>query len=195
MNASATPTRNTDRTRRRILDAAIDLVGERGSSVSIAQVAVAAGVSKSGLLHHFSSREGLFAAVAEDTVSRFRQDVIAHVDLSENRAGKLLRAYVRALCGGSAEAMAAFSSSTVWHWLAQEPAVIAVVAADNAWWSTELLADGIGAERMTVVRRAAEGVAVAYGHDEETAEAVEQARSVLLALAEPDGQFAVTPRG
>ena len=51
-------------TRERVLQAAARLFSRRGySGVSIADVALAAGVSKAGLLHHFSSQEELFTQV------------------------------------------------------------------------------------------------------------------------------------
>ena len=53
-------------TRERVLQAAARLFSRRGySGVSIADVALAAGVSKAGLLHHFASKETLFLSVAE----------------------------------------------------------------------------------------------------------------------------------
>ncbi|WP_181073340.1 TetR/AcrR family transcriptional regulator [Rathayibacter sp. AY1A3] len=179
--------RNTERTRRAILDAAVALVGDRGSGASLADIAAAAGVSKSGLLHHFSSREGLLAAVGEDAATTFRQQVLRHVDLAENRPGKLLRAYVRALCGGSEEAMAAFSSSPAWNALAQDPSFTGVLSADNDRWNRELLADGMDHDRMTVVRRAAEGAAMAYSYGDETRESLQRIGRVLLRLAEAGG--------
>jgi AcrR family transcriptional regulator len=52
-------------------------------------------------MHHFPSREALIHAVAEHVTDRMWEEVRAHIDLSENRAGKFTRAYVRAMTGGS----------------------------------------------------------------------------------------------
>lgn len=47
-----------------ILDLALRLVGEKGySSTTLREIGEAAGLSKNGLLHHFGSKEDLFAAV------------------------------------------------------------------------------------------------------------------------------------
>lgn len=99
--ATSGKTRSTDRTRRAILDAASDLMGKHGTSVSLARIAEAAGMSKGGLLHHFPSRNDLIRALGEDCARQLRSEVEGFLDLSENRPGKMLRAYVRALCGGS----------------------------------------------------------------------------------------------
>lgn len=183
--AEGRQTRNTERTRRAVLDAATRLILDRGTAVTLAEVASAAGVSKSGLIHHFGSRDQLVAAVVEDMFEQFRASVHAHLDLSENYPGKMLRAYVRAVSAGSAEAMAArdFTSLSSWNGLRAIPAVEAVIEEHNAWWSEQLAMDGLGAERIQIVRRAAEGVAAAalQGHEDEAS--IATARRLLLQLA------------
>ncbi|EFE79508.1 hypothetical protein P376_0612 [Streptomyces sp. HCCB10043] len=42
-------------------------------------------------------------ALVENTNERFRETVPSHLDLPENHPRKMLHAYVRALCAGSAE--------------------------------------------------------------------------------------------
>src|SRR5690606_22402349 len=110
---------NAERTRRAVLDAATAVILEKGSAVTLAQVASAAGVSKSGLIHHFGNRDQLVVAVVEDVYEQFRATVLEHLDLSENYPGKVLRAYVRALSAGSAEATAVrdLSSAVSWNGL------------------------------------------------------------------------------
>jgi len=56
------------RTRRRIVDAALQLVAERGANAaSLNEVGGRAGTSKSQLYHYFSDRDDLLRAVAEAT--------------------------------------------------------------------------------------------------------------------------------
>ncbi len=178
-------TRNTERTRRAILDAATQVILERGSSATLAQIATAAGVSKSGLIHHFGSRDELIGAVVEDVNERFRGEVLRHLDLSENHPGKMLRAYVRALCAGSTEAVAArdLTSTLNWNGLYALPSVAAVMAEQDAMWSARFAEDGLTAERIQIVRRAAEGVAFAAVHGDEDEAGIESARRSLLQLA------------
>lgn len=183
-------TRNTERTRRAVLDAATEVILEKGAAVTLAQVAAAAGVSKSGLIHHFGSRDHLVIAVVEDLQERFREAVLSHLDLAENHAGKMLRAYVRALCAGSSDAVAArdFTSAATWSGLYAIPGVSAVTQEDATWWSEQLAADGLSAERIQIVRRAAEGIAVAALQGDEDDASIAAARRLLLELA-TDGTF------
>ncbi|WP_139217980.1 TetR/AcrR family transcriptional regulator [Micromonospora phaseoli] len=173
-----------------MLDAATPMILERGAAITLAQVASAAGVSKSGLIHHFGSRDQLVIAVVEDVYERFREAVLSHLDLSENYPGKMLRAYVRALCAESTDAAAAhdFTSAPIWNSLYADPAIAAVVKERNVWWSEQFAADGLSAERIQIVRRAAEGIAVAALHGEEDAASIATACRLLLELA-TDGTF------
>lgn len=185
--------RNTERTRRVILDAAAHAIVEKGTGVSLADVASTAGVSKSGLLHHFSNREQLFLAVAEDANERLRNGVLAHLDLSENHPGKLLRAYVRALCGGDLDVAQYFASSPMWNGLFSLASVAELMNADAQWWSDQFALDGLDPSLIQVVRRAAEGIAAAAGFGEESPESVAQGREVLLAMTEPRPADALLP--
>lgn len=183
-------TRNAERTRRAVLDAATQLILEKGAAVTLAQVAEVAGVSKSGLIHHFGSRDQLLIAVVQDVQERFRATVLSHLDLSENYPGKMLRAYVRALCEEGSQAVAArdFTAVASWGGLHALPAVSAVSDEHSAWWHDQFAVDGLGAERIQMVRRAAEGVALAALYGEEDEASIGTARRLLLALA-TDGTF------
>ncbi|MFI8527277.1 TetR/AcrR family transcriptional regulator [Promicromonospora sukumoe] len=178
-------TRNTERTRRAVLDAATQLILEKGAAVTLAEVASVAGVSKSGLIHHFGSRDQLVVAAVEDMFEQFRSSVLAHLDLSENYPGKMLRAYVRALFAGSTEAVVArdFTAASRWIGLHAIPAVAAVTNEHNAWWSEQFAVDGLGADLIQIVRRAAEGVAAAALQGDEDEASIANARRLLLDLA------------
>ncbi|MFK0131923.1 TetR/AcrR family transcriptional regulator [Streptomyces rubiginosohelvolus] len=183
-------TRNAERTRRAVLDAAVQVILDKGAAVTLAQVAAAAGVSKSGLIHHFGSRDQLVVALVEDTNERFRETVRSHLDLSENHPGKMLRAYVRALCAGSAEAATArdFTSTPMWGGLYTIPSVVPVMEENAVWWDEQLALDGISPERIMIVRRAAEGIAMAAIYGEQDGESISTARDLLLELA-TEGTF------
>ncbi|MFV2145480.1 TetR/AcrR family transcriptional regulator [Isoptericola sp. G70] len=188
--AEVRKTRNAERTRRAVLDAATAVILEKGSAVTLAQVASAAGVSKSGLIHHFGNRDQLVVAVVEDVYEQFRATVLEHLDLSENYPGKVLRAYVRALSAGSAEATAVrdLSSAVSWNGLYAIPSVASLVNEQNAEWSRQFAADGLSAERIQIVRRAAEGIAAAAVIGDEDAQSIAAATRLLLELAS-DGTF------
>lgn len=71
----------TGETRERIVDAAAELFAERGfHATPMTGIADASGLSQTGLLHHFPSKEDLLAAVLE------RRDTRDVEDLSSRRA-------------------------------------------------------------------------------------------------------------
>jgi AcrR family transcriptional regulator len=175
-------TRDLERTRTALLSAAAEAMAEQGTKVSLAHVAQRAGVSKGGLLHHFPSREALIVALVEDANRRFRETVLAHLELSENEPGKLLRAYVRALCLPSEALSQYFTSAPTWAGVSQVPDAARALQADAAWWAEQLGADGLHPERVLVVRRAAEGSAAALASGEESPESLARVMELLLEL-------------
>lgn len=175
-------TRNAERTRRALLDAAADLLAEKGAGLTLDQVAAAAGVSKSALLYHFTSRDGLVVAVVEDANARVRHEVAGRLDLSENQPGKMLRAYVRTLCDPASEVSQYYSSAPAWNGIYVIPEVKASLAEDAAWWSEQLALDGLDPVTITIIRRAAEGIAAAAAVGEEDTQRITAARDRLLAL-------------
>ena len=64
--------------RRVLIDAALELVGEGGAdAVSVREAARRAGVSPGAPFRHFSNREALIQAVAEEAQRRFRAEIEA----------------------------------------------------------------------------------------------------------------------
>jgi AcrR family transcriptional regulator len=59
-----------DRTRAAVLEAAADLVAQRGTDVSMAELAEAAGVGRATLYRHFPTREALIEAAYANEVDR-----------------------------------------------------------------------------------------------------------------------------
>lgn len=69
--ARRTQAERSGETRRRILDAAVELLGERGyAGLRTGDVAAAAGVSKGAQTHHFPSKDDLVVAVVEHVFKR-----------------------------------------------------------------------------------------------------------------------------
>jgi len=160
--------------------------------VALGDIAQQAGVSKGGLLHHFPSRNALFLAVAEDALGSVRSRVQSTVDLSENRPGKLLRAYVRVLCGDEDAARTSYDPSGLWSALDAVPGVARLLEEDTAWWHTAFASDGLHPDRILVVRHAAEGLAAAFAFDSAvTADTLAHARMVLLALTDTNAPIAL----
>ena len=75
------PAAATRQTRERIVDAAAELFAERGfHATAMTAVAEAAGLSQTGLLHHFPAKEELLAAVLERRDLRDLQTLAARHD-------------------------------------------------------------------------------------------------------------------
>lgn len=87
------PKAGSEDKRERILNEAVVLFGARGyAGTSLADIAEAAEISKAGLLHHFSTKESLFAQVLERR-DRHDENVILRAGRS-NDAWDLLDAFV-----------------------------------------------------------------------------------------------------
>ncbi len=63
--------KRSERTRLEILDAAWDLIAERGAAVSMAEIAAAVGMTRQSVYVHFSSRGGLLMALVRRADDRF----------------------------------------------------------------------------------------------------------------------------
>ncbi|MEU4834170.1 TetR family transcriptional regulator [Streptosporangium sp. NPDC023615] len=176
--------RDKERTRRAILDAAEKAFTERGAQVSLADIAAAAGVTKGGLMHHFPNRDALLRGIYEHCVARMWEEVRAHIDLSENRPGKFTRGYVRALTGDSAYLTKAFSPTGLITVLGCVTPDGDLDRRDARAWNAAFAADGLPPGRTLAVRFAAEGLATALSSPYLTPEQLAVARAELLALTE-----------
>ncbi|WP_367714320.1 TetR/AcrR family transcriptional regulator (plasmid) [Nitratireductor sp. GISD-1A_MAKvit] len=81
--------------REKILDAAAEIVREAGAaSMSLDAVAARAGVSKGGLLYHFSSKSKLFEALVESFVSEDYAKFQMRKQMHGVNANGVVRAYI-----------------------------------------------------------------------------------------------------
>lgn len=86
-----------DVVRRNLLDCTAKLAAEQGfSAVSVQAVASAAGVTKGGLFHHFSSKYALLEAVLGDLLTKLDTDIEALISRDRDDYGCFTRAYVNA---------------------------------------------------------------------------------------------------
>lgn len=78
-----------------ILDAAIELFSRHGfDGVSMRTIAVQAGVSKSNIYHHFSSKEALYLAIMQSSAERF-SDMVEALGEGKGSFDQRLRAFAR----------------------------------------------------------------------------------------------------
>lgn len=84
------------RSRAEILDAAWDLIAERGADVSLAEIAAAVGMTRQSIYVHFGSRGGLLIALVRRADER--EDIFAKFDraLAVAEPAERLDAYVKA---------------------------------------------------------------------------------------------------
>ena len=98
--SEATPETRPPRTaqgvasRERLLDAAIDLMAERGySASSVEALCRRAGVVKTALYWHFGSKEGLLTATLEKVANAWIEEIQKSVYLARDPAQRLERAF------------------------------------------------------------------------------------------------------
>lgn len=179
--------RDAEHTRRSVLDAAIRSLITEGLGVSIQAIATAAGITKSGLMHHFNNRTELLVSVAEDAIEDFRNQVNDNIDLAENRPGKLLRAYIRTLFD-NLEYQDSYDPAQLWSVLAPMPEITDLLIDDAARWRDDFIADGLNPDRVTVAMHAAKS----FVHEAQldpgiSTESIARAKSVILALTNETG--------
>lgn len=181
-------TRNAARTKDAILAGTARALLAHGSALTIASIAEASRVSKGGVLHHFSTKEILLKALAEECLRQFREDVVRNVDLSENASGKLLRAYVRTISAYVLDESATTTGESHWGALSLMPEVRAILDADARRWRNEFQEDGLHLDRILVVTRAADGLAAAARDEASlTTDEVERTTALLLSMTFGDG--------
>ena len=83
--------------RARLLKSAAEITVEKGlAGLTLDAVAVRAGVSKGGLLHHFPSRRELSAALYDELLARFENLITSCLVEDDRSEGRFSRAYLRA---------------------------------------------------------------------------------------------------
>lgn len=179
--------RDRERTRRAVLTAAERIFAERGTGAAIADVAREAGVSKSGLLHHFPSREELIGAVVADVIAKSWEEIHALVDPADDRPGAFTRGYLRAMTGDSPYLSELFSASGLIAHLGTTAALGHLEGLehdDAARLRAAFDADGLPPGRAAAVRYAAEGIALSLNTPYLTESQRLEVRAELFALTE-----------
>ncbi|MEV4343044.1 TetR/AcrR family transcriptional regulator [Actinoplanes sp. NPDC049596] len=180
--------RDTARTRRTVLDAAARTVGKQGAGVSLDVIAREAGISKSGLLHHFRSRDQLLLAVAQDQVDRFAAEVRAGVDPADHAVGRLVRAYVRVIFDSLGDETAVSEHLLLSAALSTVPGVAGILQADAREWESAFASDGLHPDRVLLITKAADGASLATVYEGgSNPAALERTRELLLSLSRGDG--------
>jgi AcrR family transcriptional regulator len=147
--------------RRALLDAAARLATEQGlAGVTIQAIADAVGVTKGGLLHHFPSKQALVDAVFANILEQLDAEIDAYMAVDDERQGSFTRAYVQAVFDdcerGSSGPWAGASVSLVMDPLLRRMWCAWLQARLERHRKTD------GGLALEIVRRAADGVWMAY---------------------------------
>ena len=148
-------------TRTKLITAAAAVIRRDGAqALTLDAVAAEAGVSKGGLLYHFSSKRELLDGLVARWLDEFQEDIDA-------AGGTFPAGYVRASDGAKAEEAGLLAA------LVADPAVLAAVRERYATWQDRVATEGGDPVEATVARLAADGLWLAD----------------LLGMAPPQGEL------
>ncbi|HEU4324349.1 MAG TPA: TetR family transcriptional regulator [Roseiflexaceae bacterium] len=148
--------RNSDQTRVRLLQAAVEAMQQSGpSGLTLDQVARQAGVSKGGLLHHFPSKEALLEALVRRLFTDFAAAVEARLAQEPPGPGRLLRAYIHANLDDTQELSLEFAAPLLAA-MVDQPGLATLMRDDALAWQARLDSDGLTPARAAVIRMAAD---------------------------------------
>lgn len=153
--------RTPARTRQKLLDAAATVIRKRGTGATLDDIAAASGVSKGGLLYHFSTKDELFQALASNLFQEFRQAVHAAVEPADTSPGRLTRAYIRASMDTRGSQYTLRDELILTAQLMTHPGIAEIARAESEQWNAELRADGLSEETRALAVAAADGIASA----------------------------------
>jgi AcrR family transcriptional regulator len=181
-----------DDTRTRLLDAAEQIVADRGvGALTLDAVAAAAGVSKGGLLHHYRSKEALLTAIVARLAGEMRaifDGIVAAMPEGRGRAARAAIAWaLHSPPEREARDLRIAAALLAAH--AHHPALIDPIRAEHARIRGILAGDGLPPGHALAIQVAADGLFLAkvfslWQPTEAEAAAIEAA---LARLAAPDG--------
>lgn len=141
-----------EQVREAILRAAGDLAVELGIRVlTIQAVAIRAGVTKGGLMHHFPDKDRLLAALRAEALSGFEAALTQHLTAPEGTPGRFSRAYVETCLSsqldGTHQLVTALWAdpalrSDWYQWLSAQETAHAATDGDLRYKLARLAADG-----------------------------------------------------
>lgn len=146
-------------TRSRLLEAACRLVLEEGvSHLTLEAVAQRAGVSKGGLLYHFSSKDRLVHGMLEYALLKFEQGIDACLE-SEHGPGAWLRGYIRTTFAEPDSEAALFSAigGALLATIGTDPRLVDPYCEHERRWRESSHQDGLDAARADLIRAAVDG--------------------------------------
>ena len=145
-------------TREKLVQAAAQLVVSKGiTRVTLEQVALEAGVSKGGLLHHFPTKQALLNGLIEQVGQVFKARLEKYMALETSlQPGRLARAYIRASFEYEADELQL--TNAIAKVVSEFPESLQELQTDFAQLDQEMQRDGLPAARALVIRLACDGL-------------------------------------
>jgi AcrR family transcriptional regulator len=145
-------------TREKLIQAAAQLVVSKGiHRVTLEQIALEAGVSKGGLLHHFPTKQALLSGLIEQVGRVFKVRLEKFMGLeTSDQSGRLARAYIRASFEYEADEL--HLTNAIAKVVGEFPELLLELQAEFAQLDQEMQADGLPAARAIVIRLACDGL-------------------------------------
>jgi AcrR family transcriptional regulator len=149
--------RSGTETRSALLRSAAEAIRSRGPSASLEDIAKHAGITKSGLIYHFASKDALIIELIESLLERLHADVERCVDRGDDQPGRLTRGYIRAMLAPSSDQAAARETLALLVQLMTIPAVRDIARADAEKMEAKLRSDGLPDDVLTLVISSTDG--------------------------------------
>jgi AcrR family transcriptional regulator len=148
-----------DATRRSVLAAAAEIVVREGASkLTLDAVAERCGLSKGGILHHFSTKDSLISAMIEDCARQFEADLQRNMQ-GESGPGSFARAFLRACLDRDGIVTRTLKvSAGIVAAVAINAQLLAPLRSRYDEWIARLEDDGIDPAIAELVRSAADGL-------------------------------------
>jgi AcrR family transcriptional regulator len=145
-------------TREKLVQAAAQLVVSKGiNRVTLEQVALEAGVSKGGLLHHFPTKQALLNGLIEQIGQVFKARLEKYMALETSlQPGRLSRAYIRASFEYEADELQL--TNAIAKVVSEFPELLQELQTDFAQLDQEMQQDSLPAARALVIRLACDGL-------------------------------------
>lgn len=147
--------------RERILAAAESIIIKKGvQSLTFDEVADQTGLSKGGILHHFSSKDALIRTMVEQFVERFETGLADLEKQDDASGGSYTRAYIRATLGETSSTGVQYDrlGAAITAALHSFPELLMIVREQNNRCQAGVENDGLDPIVATIIRLATEGL-------------------------------------
>lgn len=158
---SRTAGRSAEETRRLILAAAARLLRTQGTTTTLDDIAREAGVSKGGLIYHFTSKDRLLCDLTQDILADFHTLLDNEADPEDRAPGSFTRAYIRVMLAPQRDDESVVEDMVLLGQLLTIPAVAEIARADAEALDHRLRSDGLPPEVSVLVVSAADGANIA----------------------------------